>query len=212
MAASRMISRLSDPSPSHAASSAVPSEGPVISSSSGQGNGAQGAVYRSVRSACGHVARHFPNLWKMGQHYLEGRFDPRNYGMRIKFQSVLLHCKFSILLWYNFNSNLGTGDKGKEELQAHPQQDKEKVSSPFRHSFNFLFFYYCISRTNCDNSWTKMQQYEYSSQTRHPQCESIVGSHVVILWSCACGASRVSTVLISFFCSFYYLSLLASYF
>lgn len=63
----------------------------------------QGSVYRSVRSACGHVARHLPNLWKMGQYYLEGRFDPRNYG---------------------------TVDRGKEELQAHPQrEDKEKLDT-----------------------------------------------------------------------------------
>jgi hypothetical protein len=74
-----------------------------------------GAVYRSVRSACGHVARHLPNLWKMGKYYLEGRFDPRNYG---------------------------ASDKGKEELQAHPhKEDKEKV---FIFFFYFYYFYYFI--------------------------------------------------------------------
>jgi len=127
MAASRMISRLSsvDPSLSLSHSVAIPhshngsiTSSPVLSSSAllvlsdsplitlngtpAPSNPVQGStsVYRSVRSACGHVARHLPNLWKMGQYYLEGRFDPRNYG---------------------------AGDRGREELQAHPHQDKEKL-------------------------------------------------------------------------------------
>jgi len=111
MAASRMISRLSnlDSSPTNPPISSAVITSPLLSdvpfllspvpSSAAHGGAAQsGAVYRSVRSACGHVARHFPNLWKMGQYYLAGRFDPRNYGVE---------------------------DKNREE-QAHPQQDKEK--------------------------------------------------------------------------------------
>jgi hypothetical protein len=89
MAASRMISRLSnlDPAPANAASPPVIitsplllSDSPVLASSPAPNSGALSSVYRSVRSACGHVARHLPNLWKMGQYYLAGRFDPRNYG------------------------------------------------------------------------------------------------------------------------------------
>lgn len=116
MAASRMISRLShldisssQPSTPHPLSASssyssstpliVLNDSPVLASSPAPAH--PGAVYRSVRSACGHVARHLPNLWKMGQYYLEGRFDPRNYG---------------------------AGDRRKEEEQAHPQQDKEKVN------------------------------------------------------------------------------------
>lgn len=106
MAASRMVSRLTgDATPAQTAPTS-PIDAPVIFVNSNPPSlnaslVASGGVYRSVRSTCGHVARHLPNLWKMGRYYLEGRFDPRNYT---------------------------SSDKGKEELQAHPQrEEKEKV-------------------------------------------------------------------------------------
>ncbi len=120
MAASRMITRLSEnptpittpvqtPSSSVTSPAATPIGSPAASilvsiASDPLVTSAQAtntAVYRSVRSVCGHAARHLPNLWKMGQYYLEGKFDPKNYG---------------------------ANDKGKEEQQAHPlRDDRDKV-------------------------------------------------------------------------------------